>query len=237
MGCLCKRRQRLYRKQWHHYCKRRSPNGKYPINSPNQCTVASGFTFTATGLGGVAPLTYSIDGTSFQASASFTVAPGTYTVTVKDNNGCTATSPTAIVVSPQLTASAAVSKTLDCSTSPSAGITVTVSGGKAAFSYKVKEGAAAYGASTAVVGSSFVYTAAAAGTYIFEITDANNCTTETVATVSAISNPTVSATATQVSCNGGNDGVVTLVGAGDQAQDTPIVLTAALSQAPLAIQA
>jgi hypothetical protein len=188
------------------------PTVSVPSIASNQCTVASGFTFTATGLGGVAPLSYSIDGLSFQAAASFTVAPGSYTVTVKDANGCTATSPTLVVYS-QLTASSSVSKTLDCSASPSAGITVNVSGGKSAFSYKVKVGAGVYGASTAVVGSSFVYTAAAAGTYTFEITDANSCKTETASSVSAINNPTVSATPTQVSCFGGTNGSVTLVGA------------------------
>jgi uncharacterized protein (DUF2141 family) len=47
------------------------PTVSVPSIASNQCIVASGFTFTATGLGGVAPLSYSIDATSFQASASF----------------------------------------------------------------------------------------------------------------------------------------------------------------------
>ncbi|MEN2403214.1 hypothetical protein GKZ90_0025775, partial [Flavobacterium sp. MC2016-06] len=47
----------------------------------NQCTASgSGFTFTAVGTG-LAPLTYSINGTTFQSSGTFTVAAGTYTVT------------------------------------------------------------------------------------------------------------------------------------------------------------
>lgn len=46
---------------------------------------------TATAGGGVSLFTYSINGTTFQVSNQFSVIPGTYTVTVKDNNGCTKT--------------------------------------------------------------------------------------------------------------------------------------------------
>ncbi|WP_230328268.1 hypothetical protein, partial [Flavobacterium sp. LC2016-13] len=53
----------------------------------NQCTgTGSTFVITATGTG-KAPLTYSVDGTSFQTSNVFNVPAGTYTVTVKDANG------------------------------------------------------------------------------------------------------------------------------------------------------
>src|SRR5690606_20099563 len=60
----------------------------------NQCDVNSGFIFEVTNVTGVAPFTYSIDGTSFQSSPIFTVnAPGNYTIYVRDANGCIATSP------------------------------------------------------------------------------------------------------------------------------------------------
>jgi gliding motility-associated-like protein len=45
---------------------------------------------TATGSGGTGTLQYSIDGINFQVSGIFNVLPGTYAVTVKDANNCTA---------------------------------------------------------------------------------------------------------------------------------------------------
>jgi hypothetical protein len=61
-----------------------------PCATPNNGTI----TVTAAGSTG---LTYSINGTTFQASNVFsTVAPGNYTVTVKDANGCTKTAATSV---------------------------------------------------------------------------------------------------------------------------------------------
>jgi hypothetical protein len=51
-------------------------------------------------------------------------------------------------------------------------------------------------------------------TYTFVITDANGCTTTIATTVSPITDPTVTATQVNVSCNAGSDGSVTLTGAG-----------------------
>ncbi len=53
------------------------------------CTGTADGKITVTATGGKPALQYSVDGISFQNSNIFNVAPGTYTVTVKDNNGCT----------------------------------------------------------------------------------------------------------------------------------------------------
>jgi hypothetical protein len=50
--------------------------------------------------------------------------------------------------------------------------------------------------------------------HTFVITDANGCTTTIATTVSPITDPTVTATQVNVSCNAGSDGSVTLTGAG-----------------------
>src|SRR5690606_13686118 len=51
-----------------------------------------------------------------------------------------------------------------------------------------------------------------AGTYRFEITDSEDCTAETaVITIDPTTDPQASETVTDVSCNGGSDGVVEIV--------------------------
>ncbi|MFH6770219.1 T9SS type B sorting domain-containing protein [Gaetbulibacter aquiaggeris] len=194
------------------------PTVTTPPLASNQCTVTTGFTFTATGTG-LVPLSYSINGgASYQASPTFTVnVPGTYFVTIKDKNGCTAISPTATIVYAPLTSLAAVTKELDCSASPDAVITVTISGGNAPFTYTVQKGAGAPSAPSApIAGPTFTYSVSLANvdSYTFVITDTNGCTSTSTITIDPITNPIVTGTTTQVSCNGVSDGSVQLVGSG-----------------------
>ncbi|NRS87943.1 gliding motility-associated-like protein [Flavobacterium sp. 7E] len=184
----------------------------------NQCTATgTNFTITATaGTTGVTPFTYSIDGANFKTGNTFNVAPGTYTVTIKDKNGCTNTA-APLTVYPKLTASAST-KQLDCSATPDAVITVTIGGGKANYSYTVQKAAGAIGTPiTGVTGPTFTYsvTAANADTYTFVITDANGCQSTVSAKVDAITKPTLAiASQTDVTCNGLATGSVTLIGSG-----------------------
>lgn len=146
----------------------------------NQCTGSGGnFTITAVGTG-VAPLTYSINGTTFQASATFTVAPGSYIITVKDKNGCTAPTLLPTVVYPEMIVTAILTKDNTCLPAPTdASMNITVSGGKAPFGYRVKIGSGTYsGSPIAFGGTSFTYTTSAANTFQFEITDTNGCKKE-----------------------------------------------------------
>ncbi|MCD0469377.1 T9SS type B sorting domain-containing protein [Flavobacterium sp. JAS] len=182
----------------------------------NQCTASgSSFTIVATGANGVAPYTYTINtGVAPSPADTFTVAAGTYTITVKDANGCTNT--TSVTVSGTMIPTAVRTKDLTCAAvSPTdATINVSVVGGKPAFGYRVKMLPGAYTGTPipfAGVSTSFVYTTGTAGTYQFEITDANGCTKET-STVVINPTPTVTAssTPTNPTCNAGVDGVVRL---------------------------
>ncbi|WP_130736957.1 hypothetical protein, partial [Flavobacterium sp. J27] len=69
-------------------------------NTNNSCenstltvtAIAEEYTVRATATGGVAPYEYSIDGTTFQTSNTFSdIEPGDYTLTVRDANTCTST--------------------------------------------------------------------------------------------------------------------------------------------------
>ncbi|AJR04951.1 T9SS type B sorting domain-containing protein [Siansivirga zeaxanthinifaciens] len=167
----------------------------------NQCSVSSGFTFTVSGTG-VAPLAYSINGgVTFQSSPTFVVnAPGNYTITIRDGNGCTATSVTTTDIYPPLTANVLLTKDITCSAPAEASITISVSGGNAPYTYEVSnDGGSTY---SNISGSPF--TTSVAGTYQFRITDANGCNIVTNAvTVTDAVNPVIlNVTQTQfISCS------------------------------------
>jgi gliding motility-associated-like protein len=61
------------------------------VNGNASCDGGNDGVITVNAAGGNSGYTYSIDGVNFQPSNVFNVAPGPYTVTVKDNLGCVAT--------------------------------------------------------------------------------------------------------------------------------------------------
>ncbi|MFH4967639.1 T9SS type B sorting domain-containing protein [Gaetbulibacter sp. M240] len=175
----------------------------------NQCTANSGFTFTVSATG-QAPLSYSINGgASYQTSPTFTVnSPGSYTVTVRDANGCTATSSTTTDVFPPITVSASLTKDISCSLPTNAIIDITASGGEGTYSYEVSSDA---GITYMPIGGS-TYTTATPGTYQFRVTDGNGCSQETSSVVVDNTTPVaVNASSIDPTCNGGTDGSISLV--------------------------
>ena len=176
------------------------------------CYNAAGVSLIASVSGGIAPFVYSLNGAANQNSAQFdNLTPGNYTVIVTDSYGCTATSAT-VTIAPELIATATLTKDLDCTVSPDAIIDVTIAGGYATYTYTVSFNSGAASAPVNVSGSAFTYTTSNAGTYLFTITDSENCVDQTaVITVNPIVLPTGTANATDVSCNGGNDGSVQII--------------------------
>ncbi|MBC7746274.1 MAG: tandem-95 repeat protein, partial [Flavobacterium sp.] len=84
---------------------------------------------------GTAPYSYSIDGTTFQTSGTFTALPaGSYTFTLKDANGCTVTQNVSITQPSQLKGNITAVNT-SCKNTSDGKIIVEVTGGTLPYSY------------------------------------------------------------------------------------------------------
>jgi large repetitive protein len=134
---------------------------------------------------------------------------GTYTVTVTDANLCTTThSVTITQPAAALSASVTAQTNVLCYGQSTGSLTVTASGGTSPYQYSIN------GGTTWQSGGTF--SALAAGTYTITVTDANNCTTTTSATITQPSAP-LSATVTaqtNVLCFGQSTGSLTVTASG-----------------------
>jgi gliding motility-associated-like protein len=162
-------------------------------NSPS-CGPTSG-TASATVTGGTSGYSY-LWTPDLQTTASITgLSSGTYTVTVTDANGCTATASTDITASDLITGK--ITNTgITCNGLKNGTATVLASGGTAPYTYKW----------TPSGGTGATASNLSAGTYTLTITDINGCTfTETV----DITEPTAlkaTMNSSNISCNGGANG-------------------------------
>lgn len=187
-------------------------------NTPLSCpALTSDVSITGT-TGGTAPLEYQIIApaasvTAYQTSNIFLgLAPGTYTFQVRDANDCTYSESYTIPPLPPLTVGTVLTKDLDCTASPDAIITGTISGGTAPFTYAVSINGGGY-TLLGATGSPFTYTTPTDGTYQFQITDANGCIVESgVQTVNVISLPEIlSVVQTQpILCNGDSNAAIAI---------------------------
>ena len=184
----------------------------------------NGATLVVVGSGGVAPYSFSINGSPFTASNTpvnshtFTnLTPGTYTIAIRDAYGCINAVPFTQTINPQLTLATVLTKDFDCTASPNGVITGTIAGGYPGYTYQVSYNSGAYGASTPVAGSTFSYTVPTAnpGTYQFQVTDTRGCVVQSgVITIPALVPVTVATTQVNVLCFGEATGSVTFTPAG-----------------------
>jgi gliding motility-associated-like protein/uncharacterized repeat protein (TIGR01451 family) len=170
----------------------------------------NGATIEVTVTSGLAPFEYSLNGAPFQSSNIFAgLIPGTYVITVRDALGCEVTLP-AEVIAPQVSVNAVLTTDLNCTATPDAIITGTITGGAAPYSYEVSISGTPY-TPLGATGSPFTYTTGTAGTYQFQITDDGGCTAESnIITVNPISLPALDVVAqTQdILCNGDSNGAI-----------------------------
>lgn len=126
--------------------------------------------------------------------------PGTYTINVSTDDGCTYSENIEIVEPPLLTATVALTQPLTCDDGE---ITVYPSGGTAPYYYFVN--------STTEFQSTPQIVVNAPGVYNITVVDANNCSAETSITVEATPEPDFTVTATDITCyDSGDAGVVNI---------------------------
>lgn len=152
---------------------------------------------------GVTPLQYKLNTTAYQNSNVFNnIAAGTYTVSVKDANGCVATK-TIIVNQPGPMSATVTVKNVSCFDGTDGAITVDVNGGTGPYSYAWSDGTTGTGS---IVGRP-------AGVYEVTIKDAKGCTTTASATIVEPIQISITGNATHVTCNGGNNGKIDITAA------------------------
>jgi len=179
-------------------------NPPLTVSVPAPQTICNGASTTVSAFpnGGQAPYTYSWN--TGQASQTINAPAGTYTVTVTDAIGCTATVPVTVSQAPVLNASPA-SVAVSCFGGNNGSASANVSGGTPAYYYSWTP----YG------GSSAMATGLMTGIFTITVTDAIGCSK--TATVAVNQPPAITATVTlnnNVSCNGGNNGSATVNTAG-----------------------
>ncbi|MBI3510650.1 MAG: gliding motility-associated C-terminal domain-containing protein [Bacteroidetes bacterium] len=157
---------------------------------------------TANVSGGTAGYTYSWSSGGTAATEN-NLAPGNYTVTVTDANGCVSTQTCTVGPSTTITATSTFANS-SCFGSNNGTATVTPSGGTTPYTYSWSPSG----------GTSATASGLTPGTYTCTITDANGCTTTQTATVTEPTQITSSATSTNIQCNGASTGTASVTASG-----------------------
>ena len=167
------------------------------------CAGVNNGSITVTPTSGTGPYTYSIDGGTPQASNIFTgVSSGPHVILVTDANGCTVTLSRTVGAGSSLTGAIA-STPASCPGINDGTITMTnpfgANPGTAPYSYSLDGGAAQ---------PSNVFTGVSAGFHTVTFTDALGCQGTRSINVGGGTPPATTATASNTSCAGANDGSI-----------------------------
>jgi gliding motility-associated-like protein len=193
------------------------------LTNPVSCNGGSDGEITVTAVGGtlVGPnYTFTLNQSPFTSNSTgvFTgLATGSYTVTVRDDNNCSSVSNTILVTQPAtLTAFASITSNyngakISCPGANDAQITISANGGNGGYTYVLDQ---IPGNVTGQTDGSFE--GLGPGTYTITVTDSKSCNVVTASVTIAEPQPIVPASAitNSISCNGSNDGQITISASG-----------------------
>jgi len=166
------------------------------VNEP--CNGGNTGSATATASNGTAPYTYTWTPSGGNAATANSLTAGTYTITVKDAQGCTATA-TAIITQPAVLAVTTTITNVKCNGGSTGSATANPSGGTIAYTYLWAPSG----------GNAITANGLTAGTYTVTVTDANNCTATATAIVGQPAVLSVTTTVVNVKCTGAATGSAT----------------------------
>ena len=166
------------------------------------CGASNGSITLGVVTGGVAPYTYSVDGSPFTSTTSYpNLAAGNYSIDVRDVNGCTFTTSASVS---NTTGPTAIATTVVNSTCGASNGTLTlgaVTGGVAPYTYSVD---------SSPFTATLVYTNLAAASHSIDVRDANGCVFSTTASINNTDGPSaIAATVVNAGC-GASNGSITL---------------------------
>lgn len=171
------------------------------------CFGESTGSITVSASGGTAPYTYN-RGTGAQSNSTFSsMAAGTYTITVTDNNGCAVVrTATVVQASSPLVATLGATNTVSCFGGTNGSATINATGGVPPYIFT----------RGTVMQSTGTFTGLTAGTHLLEASDAYGCSVTVVATVTQPAAALTAAISAQgnVSCLGGSNGSLTVSASG-----------------------
>ncbi len=166
------------------------------------CNAQCNGSATVTPAGGTGPYSYSWAPSGGNAATASGLCAGTYTCTITDANGCTATRTFSITQPPALTGSGTQTN-VTCNAQCTGSASVIATGGTGPYSYVW----------TPSGGNASTAAALCAGTYTCSITDANGCATTSSFTITQP--PAITGTsATQPSTCGNSNGTATVTPTG-----------------------
>lgn len=174
-----------------------------PCNGENTGSI----TISATG--GTTPYQYSINNGSFyQSSNAFTnLSEGNNTVIVKDINNCVTSTQVVTITQPSTISVSVNSVNLSCNESNDGTITISSTGGTLPHQYSINGGTNYQ--------SSNVFSNLLPTTYNIIVQDINNCLSSSQnITITEPSLLSFSATQSNISCNGSNNGSITVTASG-----------------------
>jgi PKD repeat protein len=164
------------------------PTAQATTTVNSTCGASNGTISIGATTGGTAPYTYSVNGSGFTSTTSYTgFAAGAYSVIVQDASGCMFTTSANVANSAGPTAQATNTTNSTCGGTDGTIVIGATAGGTGPYTYSVNGSASTTTTS---------YTGFAAGTYPVVVTDANGCTFTTSVTVgntgTTPSTPTIS---------------------------------------------
>ncbi|MBL7922924.1 MAG: gliding motility-associated C-terminal domain-containing protein [Bacteroidia bacterium] len=172
---------------------------------PVSCSNENDGSLTVQANGGTPGYSYQWSGGSVNPTDNL-LSAGSYTVTITDASGCTATATGTVNAPPALQLNVTANNPASCAGGNDGSATVAAAGGTPAYSYQWSNGNTSAGLS-----------ALAAGTYTATVTDANGCTSTAQVNIGQAGALVLNLSSTSTSCGNNNGSATVLVNGGTPA--------------------